>query len=134
MKTLLRAILINIGALWFASYVMPSLVISGGVVGLFIGALAFMVANVLLTPLVKILLLPLNLLTLGIFAWLSNVLIFYLLTAVVPYFKLLPYNFAGLSYAGFIVPAMDLSVFQVAIIVSFLIGFTVHFINWLIKT
>lgn len=133
MKTILRAVLVNIGALWIASQIMPSLVISGGVLGLLIGALAFMGANILLAPLVKILLLPLNLLTLGIFAWLSNVLILYLLTTIVPNFKLLPYNFPGLNYDGFIVPAMDLSVFQVAIVVSFLIGFIIHFVNWIIK-
>lgn len=115
------------------SQVMPSLVISGGAVGFLVGALAFMAANILLSPLVRILLLPLNLLTLGIFAWLSNVLVLFLLTAVVPNFKLLPYYFEGINYEGFIVPAMDLPVFQVAIVVSFLIGFIIHFINWLFK-
>lgn len=133
MKTLIRTILINIGALWVASSVMPSFVISGGIPGFLLGALAFMAAGIFLTPLIKILLLPLNLLTMGIFAWLSNVLVLYFLTTVVPNFKLLPYHFEGLNYQGFIVPEISLTVFQVAIVVSFLIGFIIHLCRWLVK-
>lgn len=133
MKTLLRSILINAGALWIASSVMPSFTISGGILGFLLGALAFMAASILLTPLIKILLLPLNLLTLGIFAWLSNVLVLYFLTTVVPNFRLLPYHFQGFLYQGFIVPEISLSVFQVAIVVSFLIAFIMHFAKWLVK-
>lgn len=96
-------------------------------------SLAFMLANILLIPFVKILLLPLNLLTLGVFAWLSNVLVLYLLASVVPNFKLLPYHFPGFVSGGFSVPALDLSVFHVAIVASFIIGFIVHFIHWLVK-
>lgn len=133
MKTLLRSILINVGALWIASSIMPSFVISGGLPGFLLGALAFVAAGIFLTPLIKILLLPLNLLTLGVFAWLSNVLVLYFLTTVVPSFKLLPYHFPGFNYQGFIVPEASLSIFQVAIAVSFLIGFVIHFANWLVK-
>ncbi|KKS70789.1 hypothetical protein A3A14_03095 [Candidatus Daviesbacteria bacterium RIFCSPLOWO2_01_FULL_43_38] len=133
MKTLLRNILINIGALWVATSIMPSFVISGGLPGFLLGAVVFMAAGIFLTPLIKILLLPLNLLTLGVFAWFSNVLVLYFLTTVVPNFKLLPYHFEGLNYQGFIVPEINLPVFQVAIVVSFLIGFIIHFANWLVK-
>lgn len=133
MKTLLRSILINAGALWIATSVMPSFVISGGLTGFLLGALAFIAASILLTPLIKILLLPLNLLTLGIFAWLSNVLVLYFLTTAIPNFKLLPYHFQGVDYQGFIVPEISLSVFQVAIVVSFLIAFIMHFAKWLVK-
>lgn len=101
--------------------------------GYVLGALVFMVANFLLNPLMKVLLLPLNLLTMGVFAWLGNVLVLYFLTTVVPNFKLLPYQYAGLSFEGFIIPEISLSVFQVAILVSFLIGFIIHFVNWLLK-
>lgn len=133
MKTLLRTILINIGALWVASSIMPSFVISGGIPGFLLGAFVFMAAGIFLTPLIKILLLPLNLLTMGIFAWLSNVLVLYFLTTIVPNFKLLPYHFEGLNYQGFIIPEISLTVFQVAIVVSFLIGFIIHLCRWLVK-
>lgn len=133
MKTILRAFLINLGALWVVSLVLPSLTINGGARGLIIGSLAFMAANIILVPLLRILLLPLNLLTLGIFAWLSNVLALYLLVNIVPTFKLLPYSFPGTTLNGFIIPAVFLSVFQVAIIASFLISLITHLLHWLSK-
>lgn len=133
MKSLLRNLLINTGAIWATSQILPALSVTGGVKGLLVGSLAFMLANILLVPLIKVLLLPLNLLTLGLFAWLSNVLALYLLVNILPYFKLEQYFFPGLSLSGFIIPSMSLSVFQVAIIASFMIGFIIHFINWLVK-
>lgn len=133
MKSLLRNFLINLGALWVTAEILPALVISGGIRGLVIGALAFMSMNLLLVPLLRILLLPLNLLTLGIFAWLSNVLALYLLASVIPNFQLIPYNFPGFDYQGFIVPAIELSTFQGAIVVSLVLGLIIHFTHWLTK-
>lgn len=133
MKGIIRNYLINLGALWVTSQIIPAVTITGGAQGLATAAFIFMLANILLIPFIKILLLPLNLLTLGLFAWLSNVLVLYLLALVVPNFKLLPYNFPGVSQGGFTIPAMELSTFQVAILASFIIGFIVHFIHWLVK-
>ena len=133
MKTVVRTFLLNLGAIWVTSQIIPALVINGGIRGLIIGALAFMGVNLLLVPLLKILLLPLNLLTLGIFAWLSNVLALYFLATVVPSFQLLPYAFQGAEFDGFVIPSIHLSTFQSAIVVSFVIGLIIHFIQWLIK-
>lgn len=133
MKGIFRNFLITFTALLATSYILPGLVLSGGLRGLFIGAIAFMVSNLLLIPFIKILLLPLNLLTLGLFAWLSNVLSLYLLVNFVPFIKLLPYDFSGTTINGFIIPAMSLSTFQVAIIASLIIGVITHFFHWLSK-
>jgi len=132
-KAILRNFLINLGALWVTSQAIPALSIDGGIKGLAVGALAFMGANIILVPLIKILLLPLNLLTLGIFAWLANVLALYLLMLAVPYFQLLPYQFPGFSWGGFIIPSLNLSTFQAAILISFVIGLIIHFLQWLTK-
>ncbi|MFA5933135.1 MAG: phage holin family protein [Microgenomates group bacterium] len=133
MKSIVRNYLINLGALWVTTQILPALTIVGGAKGLLIGALAFMIANILLVPLLRVLLLPLNLLTLGLFAWLSNVLALYFLVNVVPYFKVTAYTFNGVYWQGFSIPAVDLSVFHVVIIASFLLGFIIHFTTWLIK-
>lgn len=90
-----------------------------------------MIINLLLVPLLKILFLPLNLLTLGLFAWITNVLALYALTTVVSDFKLTSYAFSGINLSGFIVPAYELSPFMVAIVASFIIGMITHFLQWL---
>lgn len=133
MKGLLRTYLINLGALWVSTQIFPAIAITGGPRGLLIAGLAFMLANILLVPLLKILLLPLNLITLGLFAWLANVLALYLLVTLVPTFSILPYQFLGFYYQGFSIPAIELSPFYVVVVASFLIGFIIHSIHWLLK-
>lgn len=121
------------GALWATTQILPALQILGGTRGFVTGAIAFMLANILLVPLLKILLLPLNLLTLGLFAWLSNVIALYILVAIVPNFRLVPYQFSGAALEGFVVPSVELSTFQVAIAASLSIGLIIHFAQWLTK-
>ncbi len=133
MKSIIRHFLINLGALWITTQILPAISLTGGVRGLLIGGLAFMVANILLIPVLRILLLPLNLLTLGLFSWLSNVLALYFLVNVVPYFKVGIYHFSGIYWEGFSLPSMDLTVFQVVIVASFMLGFIINFANWLTK-
>lgn len=131
MRTLLRYFLINTVSLWIVTKAVPGLTYSGGARSLFLGGLAFMLINFLLVPILRILFLPLNLLTLGFFAWITNVLALYALTTVVSDFQLIPYNFPGYNYNGFNLPPYDLSPFFVAIIASFLIGVATHFLQWL---
>lgn len=131
MKTLLRYFLINAVSLWIVTRVVPGLTYSGGVRSLFLGGLAFMLINFLLVPILKLLFLPLNLLTLGLFAWITNVLALYALTTIVSDFALMPYTFPGYNYNGFNFPSYEMSPFFVAIAASFLIGVITHFLQWL---
>lgn len=133
MRGLLRNFLINLGSLWVTSQILPGLIFQGGFKTLAIAAAVFMVINILIVPLLKIMFLPLNLLTLGLFSFAVNVLALYILTAAVPQFKIIPYHFPGTSLNGIVIPSMDLSVLYVAILASFMIGFSTHLFQWLIK-
>lgn len=131
MKTLLRYVLINITSLWITTKIIPGLTYTGGFKTLLIGGVAFAIINIILVPLIKVLLLPLNLFTLGFFAWLTNVLALYALTTVVSGFHLTPYKFEGIVYGGFTIPPTDLSTFWVAVLASLSIGLTTHILQWL---
>lgn len=131
MKTLLRYFLINFVALYGTTQIIPGLSYTGGFKSLAIGSVAFMLINWILVPLLKILFLPLNLLTVGIFAWLINVLALFALTTVVSDFQLSPYSFHGANILGINFPATELSTFWVAVVASFLIGVITHFLQWL---
>lgn len=133
MKKLLRKYLFSLGALWISSQILPALVIQGELKGLALAALAFMIADIILIPLLKVLFLPLNLLTLGIFAWITNVLALYFLVSVLPELELLPYYFPGIDLAGFVIPPIEMPTFMVAVVASFLIGGIIHILNWLTK-
>ena len=132
MKTLLRNYLINVLSLWAVAQIIPSLIFNGGLLGLAEAGFVFMIANFLLVPLMKILLLPLNLLTFGLFAWVANVLALYILMKTVNSFTLLPYFFPGANLGMLIIPATNLTTFQAVIVVSFLLAILTHFLHWLI--
>lgn len=133
MKVLLRNFLFNLVTLWGVSYIMPGLTYSGGFRTLALGALGLMLINLAIIPLLKVMFLPLNILTLGIFTWVINVVALYLLTTMIPQIKLVPYFFPGANLNGFMVPSASLNILQVAILASFLIGFISHFLKWLSK-
>lgn len=133
MKSLIRNFLLTVITLYEVSFILPGFTYSGGVRTLLLGALGFMLINLAIIPLLKILFLPLNILTLGIFTWVINVVALYLLTTIVPQFKILPYHFPGANLGGITIPELALNVLWVAIIASFLIGFISHFFHWLVN-
>lgn len=132
MKALIRYFLVNLVSLWITTELIQGLTYIGGFQSLLLGALVFTIINFLLVPLIKVLLLPLNLLTLGLFAWLTNVLALYALTTLYPAFSLRPFFFPGYNLGGFTIPTYDLSTLMVVIVSAFLIGIITHFLHWLI--
>ncbi len=133
MKTLFSNFLLNLVTLWGVSGILPGLYYTGGFKTLAMGSLGLMLLNLLVIPLLKVMFLPLNILTLGIFTWVINVIALYLLTTIVPQFKLIPYSFPGAKIGIIDLPAMELNVLMVAILSSFLIGFISHILKWLIE-
>ena len=131
MKTLLRYYLINLGALWFTAHMVPGFVFDGGITTLLKAGVIFTLINLLLVPILKVLLLPLNLLTLGLFSWVVNVLALYVLVRLVPNLHLTSFYFSGFNAGGFSFPSMDLSAFWVAMIAALVIGLITHFFHWL---
>ncbi|OGE38049.1 hypothetical protein A3B45_03185 [Candidatus Daviesbacteria bacterium RIFCSPLOWO2_01_FULL_39_12] len=131
MKTLLRYYVINLASLWATASLIGGLKYSGGISTLLTGGLVFTIINIILVPLLKVLLLPLNILTLGLFAWITNVLALFILTKTVPTFTLSPYYFKGFSLYGFSLQEFELNTFLVAVVASLLIGIITHFLHWL---
>lgn len=130
-KTALRNYILNLAILWGVTEIFPGLAYDGQFRTLAIGAVGLMAMNLIVIPLLKIVFLPLNILTLGVFTWVINVIALYLLTSLIPQFKLVPYDFPGTVLLGINIPPQHLSVLWVAIIGSFMIGFAGRFLHWL---
>ena len=73
MKLILR-IIINAIAIWVTTLVLPGLSFSGDLVGLLIAAVIFGLVNAFIRPIVKLLALPITLITLGLFTLVINTL------------------------------------------------------------
>lgn len=133
MKKLLRSVLINAFSLWLTGLVIEGFSYSGGWQTLALAAAVFGVINLLLRPLVKLFLLPINLLTLGLLGWIVNVSMLYLLTLMVPKIKISAFEFDGYNFRDFIIPALAISKFYCAVLASFLISTVSGFLHWLAK-
>lgn len=133
MKALLRNILFNSFSIFLISQVLPGVKVSGGLPTYLIGGIALTLLLLLLKPVLNILTLPLNLVTLGMFSFLTNVIIFYLLTVLVIGITISSFTFLGASYAGFIIPHIYFNTLFAFVIVSFLQSVIVSFLSWLIQ-
>jgi len=133
MKKYLRLYLYNFISLWLAANVLAGINLGEKYKTLALTALALTLINILIKPLINLLLLPLNLLTLGFFRWITGVIALHLVSIIIPEFEVSGFNFSGFSYQGFIIPPIYLPRFWVLVIASFIISFVISFLIWLNK-
>lgn len=133
MKSILRLYLASLAGLYVCQYFISGFKINGGVENLLISSGALALIYLIAKPILKILMLPINLLSLGLLSWVINVAILYLLTRLVPYISVSAWYFPGFSYRGFLLPASELNEMMVFILVSLLLSFVINLSSWLAK-
>jgi len=133
MKSLLRNTLINSLSLFILAQIVPGLTVEGGFLTYVAGGLALSLLFLIVKPVLNLISLPLNLVTLGLFSFLINAIIFYLLTVFVTGITITSFSFPGFSFSGFIAPEIFFNTFFAFIIVALLQSLIVNFLSWLIK-
>ncbi|MCL5411689.1 MAG: phage holin family protein [Patescibacteria group bacterium] len=131
MKRFLRSFIFYAVSFAAIAYTFPGLTYNKDFLTLAKAAAVFGFLALFVRPILKLLMLPINFLTLGFFSWVVNVIIIYLVTVFVPQFFIVSFQFEGFTYQGFIIPPMYLNVLWSAIVSSFLIGFVSSFLHWL---
>ena len=110
MKRLLRAYLIQLAALKIAEILFaPAFKIGGGLTNYLLAAGIFSLLSLLLKPILKLLFLPINIVTMGLFSLVINALVFYLFLQLVPSITILSWTFPGISSFGVYIPAVQLN-------------------------
>jgi len=117
MRYLARVILYNMFALWITSQIIPTLSVEGGWQAFLIAAVTLSVLMLVVAPLLRILFLPVNMLTFGLLSWVINVIVIYLLTFFVSDVHITPWTFPGGAWQGFVFPSVALS-YTAALVVS----------------
>lgn len=129
MKYLLRVFLFNCFSLWFVSQILPALTISGGWQILLLAGLVLSVLMLLVSPILKILFIPINLITFGLLSWFINVIVLYLLTIFVSGVTIHAWTYPGLSWGGFVIPSIEISSFFAYILISLAVSFFVNLLH-----
>lgn len=133
MKGIVRNISIYSFSLFLLTQVLNGVKVSGGILTYLVGGAALSIMFVIIKPILSIITLPLNIMTLGLFSFLINAIILYLLTILVSGISIKAFVFKGFSFAGFVVPNVSLNTFLAFIVASLFISIFVGFLTWLIK-
>ena len=122
MKHLIRVFLFNVFALWLTSQVLPALVAPGGWQTMLFAGFTLSMLMLIVVPILKILFIPINILTFGLLSWLINVIVIYLLTVFVPEIQVREWTIPGGAWAGFVVPPVHLNYFMALVATSLCIS------------
>ncbi|MBU0570199.1 phage holin family protein [Patescibacteria group bacterium] len=133
MKRILRHYIIDTFSLWAVSQIAEGLIFGEGIKTLLIAGAGVMCVSLLAKPVINLLLLPLNLITFGLFRWVSSAIVIYLVTLIVPKFEVAGFHFVGFTSPWLDFPALTFKGFWTYIGFSFLFSLIAQFIYWLIK-
>ena len=133
MKTLIKIYLTCTLSLYLASVVFGGMELSKGINSILLAGVALSLFSLLVKPLINLLLLPLNLITFGLFRWVSSAIALYLVTLVIPEFKIIGFIFNGLSSKWIDIPAINLSGMLAIIAFSLVISVISSILHWLIS-
>lgn len=133
MKSLLKVYLTFTLSLYLASLAFKGMELASGINSVLLAGVALSLFSLLVKPLINILLLPLNLITFGLFRWVSSVIALYLVTLVVPGFKITGFIFNGLSSKWMTIPSVNLTGILAVVAFSLVISVISSILHWLIS-
>lgn len=133
MKAIVRNIAVYGFGLFFLTQILSGVKISGGLITYIVGGAVLSLMFIIIKPILSIITLPLNIITLGTFSFLINAIILYLLTILVPSISIKPFVFRGFTFFGFVIPSFFLNTFFAFIVASLFLSVFVGFLTWLIK-
>lgn len=111
MKKFIKDIIISALTLAILAYFLPT-VNYLNLTTLILAAIVLTVLQKILKPILKVLFLPINVVTLGLFSFVINVILIWLVTFLVPGFQILPMTIFG----------MNLNTFLSLLLISFFIS------------
>lgn len=111
----------------------PSIVISGGWKEFFYASAILTILFYIVRPLAGIIMLPINLLTLNLFSWILNIVVFYFWTFLVSEVKVGNWQFAGFTAGPLVASSFNFVSWQVIIISAVVLTIIIQFLDWLIK-
>ena len=133
MRRILKHFLVSTFSLFLISRSSTGLVFENGIETMVLAGAALAVASILAKPVINLLLLPLNLVTFGLFRWLSYGIVLYIVTLVIDKFKVVGFNFSGFSSTWFDIPAISVSGIPSFIIYAFLLAVLSSSLYWILK-
>jgi len=131
MRKLIKQVLFSSISLYVVSYLFPQVKISN-IPTLIIAAFVFTIFSWFVKPVLKILFLPVNLITFGLFSWVIQIIVLYLVVLVVPGFVIGEIQIPAFELGPFLFSSYTLSKFWSLFFVSFFMGFANGLLAWIL--
>lgn len=118
MRYIFQQFVICLSALFVCSSLFAGLTIRGGVLQYFYDSVLLVLGFVIVKPILNIIALPFNAMTLGVFSIFSTVVVLFLLALTDKNFIIQPFLFTGISFYGFSIPSFYLNIFLSYLLIS----------------
>lgn len=133
MKRIIRNYLIVILSLYFVNQVAKGMVFEKGIETFLFTGVVLTAAMMFGKPIINLLLLPLNLVTFGLFRWVSSAIALYIVTLIVKEFKIASFHFSALSTKWVDIPTLNFKGTLAFIAFSFFLSLFTSFLHWVRK-
>lgn len=130
MKKRFRTALLAILAFLLLTYFYPGFTFDS-TNSIAVASATFAFVYLFVRPLIKILSLPLNFITFGLFSLLVNVAMLYLISMIVPGFEIVAFQFEGCEFLGVSVPAFHLNTFLSTLVASAVLSVSTSVFLWI---
>ncbi len=131
MKSLIKTVIFTCLSLYLISRVFPDVRFAGLGVLITTGVVLTLL-TVIVRPFLKILMLPINIITFGLFAWMINIIVMYLAILLVPGFSIGNVTIPSLTLGSLIFPAYTFSKFWSLFVVSLLVSLGNGILGWIL--
>lgn len=122
MRHYLKQLIISVVAFYVAYTLVPTISLGIDPQNLLIAIGGILLISLIIHPIFSIILLPINIMTLGFVSLVLNIALIFALIRFLPDFSVAPYDFPGANIQGFVIPAAKLTqistILAVAIIIT----------------
>ncbi|KKU45846.1 MAG: hypothetical protein UX62_C0027G0009 [Microgenomates group bacterium GW2011_GWA2_46_7] len=131
MRKFVVKILSTAGSFYVAQYFLAGVHLDNTISTYLLASFVFVIFNFILSPIIKLLLLPINLLTLGLFRWVTNVLVLYLFDLVYDGINISSYAYPAFQTTWLVLPPGYLGLFWVLVLTSLIMSLTYSLLSML---
>lgn len=133
-RKLLKSIAINSLGIYLSTVITSGLVsFAGDFKALISTGFVFVLVNALVKPIVNLLLLPIHIITLGTFRWITNLILLYIITRLVPEFVINSYVSSKIDLGFISIPPVYFSQLGSYLLATFILSLIFQFLYWLFE-
>src|ERR1035437_2912398 len=130
-KFLLKRIAIYSFSLWLLHRILPGVSIKAGLFTIVIAGIVLTILVLIVKPVLKLLSLPLNIITLGAFSIIIHTFILYLLTYFISEITIKAFRFSGVAMIGISIPAMSINTLGAFFVVAVVLSMVSSILFWI---